>query len=105
MSFRCTSGVAPAAAEIALRACSFRARTARDVNNCDRYADFDPLGFERRRLQHEQCYHHCRLRSDHRAGQDGRGVSREARRVFAPEGQTRALNVVSDRALARWLLG
>ena len=103
--FRYKSGVAPAAAEVALRAGSFRGRTGRYVLGCDRCANFEPLGVERRRLQPEQCHLHCRLRGDHRAEQDGRGVSLAAPRVFALEGQTKASCVVSDRAPARWLLG
>ena len=65
--FRYKSGVAPAAAKVALRAGSFRGRTGRYVHGCDRCANFEPLGVERRRLQPEQCHLHCRLRGDHRA--------------------------------------
>ena len=105
VSFRCKSESLQQQRKFTLRAGSFRARTGRDVNNCDRCADFEPLGVERRRLQPEECHHHCRLRGDHRAGQDGRGVSGKAQRVFALEVQAKAPCVVSDRAPARWLLG
>ena len=56
---RYKSGVAPAAADIALRAGSFRGHTGRYVHGCDHCADFEPLGIERRRLQPEQCHLHC----------------------------------------------
>ena len=105
VSFRCKSESLQQQRKFALRAGIFRARTGRNVNYCDRCADFEPLGVERRRLQPEQCHLHCRLRGEHRVEQDGRGVSLAAPRVFSLDGQTKAPCVVSDREQARWLLG
>ena len=101
VSFRCKSESLQQQRKFARRAGSFRDRTGRDVNCCDRCADFEPLSVERRRLQPEECHHLCCLRGDHRAGQHGRGVSLAAPRVFALEGQTKAPRVVLDRAPAR----
>ena len=92
--FRYKSGVVPAAAEVALRAGSFRGRTGRYVHGCDRCANFEPLGVERRRLQPEECHHHCRLRGDHRAGQDGLGVMELALAEIIVEGKPRVPRVV-----------
>ena len=94
MSFRCKSESFQQQRKIARRAGSFRARTGRDVISRNRCADFEPLGVERRRLQPEECHHHCRLRGDHRAGQDGRGVMELALADIIVEGKSRVPRVV-----------
>ena len=105
MSFRCKSESLQQQRKFALCAGSFRARTGRDVNNCDPCADFEPLGVERRRLQPEECHHLCRLRGDHRAGQDGRGETGLASAGLVVRGQTKAPHEVLDRAPSRYVVG
>ena len=61
VSFRYKSESLQQQRKFALRAGSFCDRTCRDVNYGDRCADFEPLSVERRRLQPEECHHHCRL--------------------------------------------
>ena len=94
VSFRCKSESLQQQRKFARRAGSFRDRTGRDVNYCDRCADFEPLSVERRRLQPKECHHHCRLRGDHRAGQDGLGVMELALAEVIVEGKPRVPRVV-----------
>ena len=104
MSSATKSGVAPAAAEIALRAGDFRGRTGRFVHGCDQCADFEPLGVERRRLQPEQCHLHCRLRGDHRTGWPW-GIARRSSSICSGRSNKGSMCGFRPRAstLAAWL--
>ena len=94
VSFRCKSESLQQQRKFARRAGSFRDCTCRDVNYGGRCADFEPLSVERRRLQPEECHHLCRLRGDHRAGQDGLGVMELALAEIIVEGKSRVPRVV-----------